>query len=110
MVKLLIAITTFLLSFSALAYRTVYVSGQATENTYCNANSGFFCLDNAKRRAESDAERDARWSCEMSYRGRALTYTTSLYTTCNPSYLPPNHDGTWVYCRSEARMQCEVND
>lgn len=29
---------------------------------------------------------------------------------CNANYLPPNHNGTWVNCRSESRMQCEIQN
>jgi len=100
----------FVFCQSAFAARTIYVTGQGSEYSFCNANSGFFCFDNIKRRAQDEGERDARWRCEMSYRGRALTYTTSCSTFCNPNYLPPRHDGTWVNCRSDCRMQCEVND
>lgn len=107
--RTLIAVLSILfLSSIASAYQTIYVTGRANDNTYCSANSGSFCIDTSKRRAEADAERDARWTCEMNNRGRALTYTTYYYTYCSPSYLPINHDPTWVYCRAEAQMQCEV--
>lgn len=104
------ALSILLISQASLAAKTVDVTGRGYENSFCNANSGYFCFDNSKRRAEADAERDARWTCEMNQRGRALTYTAYYYTYCNPSYLPPNHDGTWVNCRSECRMQCEINN
>lgn len=97
-----------LLASAAFAYQTIYVTGRANENTYCSANQGSFCIDSSKRRAEAAAERDARWTCEVNNRGRALSYTTYYYTYCNPSYLPISHDPTWVYCRAEAQMQCEV--
>lgn len=101
----------FTLLFSQLAFAVptrIYVTGDGRQSSYCNANSGYFCLDNIKRQAQADAERDARWSCEMSHRGRALTFTASTNTNCNPSYLPPNHNGTWVNCSAQCRMQCEV--
>ncbi len=107
--RLIFAVLSMLsLSSAASAYQTIYVTGRANENTYCSANQGSFCIDSSKRRAESAAEREARWSCEMHNRGRALTYTTYYYTYCNPSYLPINHDPTWVSCRAEAQMQCEL--
>lgn len=88
--------------------RTIRVSGSGSESSYCNANSGSYCIDNIKRRAEQDATFAAERTCEFSHRGRALRYTVSHSTFCNPSYLPPNHDGTWVRCNSNASMQCEV--
>ncbi|KYG61113.1 hypothetical protein [Bdellovibrio bacteriovorus] len=97
-----------LFAFTAEATRRITVTGRGSENSFCNANSGSFCLSNAKNRAEQDAERDARWTCEMSHRGRALSYTAFCSTYCNPNYLPPRHDGTWVNCRSDCRMDCEV--
>ncbi|WII71163.1 hypothetical protein QJS83_11900 [Bdellovibrio sp. 22V] len=107
----MLAIPTFAILMSQSAWaRTVYVSGHGAENSFCNANSGYFCFDNIKRRAISEGERDTRWTCEMNQRGRSLTYTLSCNTYCSPSYLPPNHDGTWVNCRSDCRMQCEVQD
>jgi hypothetical protein len=89
--------------------RTVLVTGRGIERSFCNANSGNFCLTNIKRRAEQTAGRDAQSVCERN-RGRALTYTTSYSSYCNPSYLPGNHDGVYVRCESSARMQCELND
>lgn len=110
MTRLILTIGALFISQVSLATQTIYVIGRGYENSFCNANSGFYCLDNAKRRAEADADRDARWTCEMNHRGRALTYTASYYTYCNPNYLPPNHNGTWVNCRSESRMQCEIQN
>lgn len=89
--------------------RQIYVNGRANERSFCNANSGYFCLDNIKRRAESNSLREAQRACEFTYRGRALTYTGSASSFCNPSHLPVNHDGTWVSCNANASMQCEVN-
>lgn len=108
MIRFFLILCVLSLSQISTATQTVYVTGRSNDNSYCNANSGFFCLDNSKRRAESESERDARWNCEMNQRGRALTFTASYYTYCNPNYLPPNHDGTWVHCQSECRMQCEI--
>lgn len=110
MKHLLLTTATLLLAQTSMAAQMIYVTGRGSDNSYCNANSGYFCFDNSKRRAESDAERDARWTCEMNHRGRALSYTTYFSTYCNPAYLPPNHDGTWVSCRSDANMQCEINN
>lgn len=100
-------ISTILLSLSVEA-RTVRASGSGSSSSYCNANSGSYCLDSVERRAEQDATYAAERSCEFTYRGRALRYTASYSTYCNPSYLPPRHDGTWVRCNSTASMQCEV--
>ncbi|MEK2645636.1 hypothetical protein [Bdellovibrio sp. BCCA] len=110
MKKIILTVLPLLFAQSVFATRTVYVTGRGSERTYCNANSGFFCLDKAKRDAQYDAENDARRNCEIFQRGRALTYTASYFTNCNPSYLPPNHDGTWVSCNSDCRMQCEVQN
>lgn len=93
----------------ALAASRIQVLGRGTESTYCNANSGAFCLNNVKTQASNAAERDARWRCEQTHRGRSLTFTMQVSTYCSPNYLPPRHDGTWVNCRAEARMQCEIN-
>ncbi|NUN05784.1 MAG: hypothetical protein HUU57_08480 [Bdellovibrio sp.] len=106
-------LTLLSLSFmvtSAQAARTITVSGSGTENTYCNPTASYFCIDDAKRRARSEAERNARWTCELNERGRALTYTAFFSDYCNPSYLPPNHNGTWVNCRADVRMSCEVEN
>ncbi|KYG64135.1 hypothetical protein AZI86_12975 [Bdellovibrio bacteriovorus] len=100
-------VSTFILSLTAEA-RMVRVSGSGAGSSYCNANSGSYCIDSVKRRAEQDAGYAAERSCEFTYRGRALRYTTSYSTSCNPSYLPPRHDGTWVRCNSNSSMQCEV--
>lgn len=96
-------------TFSEAQARQIYVSGRGSERSYCNANSGYFCLDGIKRRAENDALRDAERVCEFTHRGRALRYTASTSSFCNPSHLPVNHDGTWVSCNSTSSMQCEVN-
>ncbi|WP_374073348.1 hypothetical protein [Bdellovibrio bacteriovorus] len=106
--KIVLTLTCLLLSQSVFAARTVYVNGRGSERSYCSANDSYFCLDRAKRQAERDAESDARRNCEIFQRGRALTFTASYFTTCNPSHLPPNHDGTWVSCNSDCRMQCEI--
>lgn len=104
-------ITSFLfLSQNVFAAHTIYVTGRGFESTYCSANSGYYCLDNAKLRARSVAEREARFSCEVSYRGRALSYAASCYANCNPSYLPVNHDALWVSCNADCNMQCEVEN
>lgn len=103
----LFATLVLLMSQSVFA-KTIQVTGRGSENSYCNANSGSFCYNSIKQRAESAAERDVRWTCEMNHRGRALSYTIFTNTFCSPTHLPPNHDGTWVNCRSDARMQCEV--
>lgn len=100
---------SIVLAHSTALARTITVSGRGLERSYCNANSGYFCLDNVKRGAQADAGRDAQRVCELSYRGRSLTYTTAYYTSCSPSHLPPHHDGTWVQCSATASMQCEVN-
>lgn len=107
-----ILITAALLfsSWTLAATRVISVTGTGSESSYCNANSGYFCLDNIKRRAESNAERDAQWRCEMNERGRARTYTSYCSSYCSPNSLPPNHDGTWVNCRSDCRMDCEVDN
>lgn len=110
MIRAVLVLFFTLISFEAFATRTISVSGQGTDNVYCSPTDGFFCIDTAKRRAQSEAERNARWTCELNYRGRAVTYTAFYSDYCNPSYLPPNHNGTWVNCRSECRMNCEVND
>ncbi len=94
---------------STLAASKIFVQGRGQDNSYCNANSGSFCLNRVKMQASNDAERDARWTCEQNHRGRSLTFTTQISTYCNPNYLPPQHNGTWVNCRAEARMQCEIN-
>jgi len=97
--------------FQAAAWaRTINVSGRGSERSFCNANSGYFCLDSIKRRSQDDAREDARRVCELNYRGRAQTYTASYSSFCNPNSLPPNHDGVWVRCDSTANMQCEVNN
>lgn len=106
---ILLSLTVFM-SQSLAQAKTITVNGRGSVNSYCNANSGNFCFNDIKRRAESDAERDVRWTCEMTHRGRSLTYTIFKNTFCSPSYLPPHHDGTWVNCRTDARMQCEVQD
>lgn len=100
-------VSTLSLSVTAEA-RTVRVSGSGTGSSYCNSNSGSYCIESVKRRAEQDAGDAAERSCEFTYRGRSLRYTTSYSTFCNPSHLPPRHDGTWVRCNSNASMQCEV--
>lgn len=108
----LLAIAVVVSSFIFLSMaqaRNVSVVGYGSERSYCNANSGYFCFDNIKRRSQDNALRDARRACEFSQRGRSLTYTASYSTSCNPFNLPPNHDGTWVSCNTNARMQCEVN-
>ncbi|ASD63590.1 hypothetical protein [Bdellovibrio bacteriovorus] len=109
MKTLIIAVFAILISQSVFA-KTIQVTGRGSEYSYCNANSGSFCFNNIKQRSEDEAERDARWTCEMTHRGRSLTYTTFTNTFCSPNYLPPRHDGTWVNCRSDARMQCEVQN
>lgn len=106
----ILSLLTILMSHSLASAKTIHVTGRGSANSYCNANSGTFCFNDIKRRAESDAERNARWTCEMTHRGRSLTYTLFTSTSCSPSYLPPRHDGTWVSCRADARMQCEVQD
>lgn len=98
-----------LVSQAAFAVSKIHVLGRGQENSYCNANSGSFCLNRVKSQASNDAERDARWTCEQTHRGRSLIFTIQISTYCNPNYLPPQHNGTWVNCRAEARMQCEVN-
>lgn len=108
MKRFFFTLSILLLSDTASAYSTISVPGRANDNSYCSANSGSYCIDSSKRRTEAEAERNARWNCELNHRGRALTYTTYFYTYCSPSYLPINHDPTWVYCQAEAQMQCEV--
>ncbi|XGC79461.1 hypothetical protein ACES2L_08990 [Bdellovibrio bacteriovorus] len=103
------AVLVFSLHSLAVA-KSIYVSGRGQEYSFCNANSGSLCFSNVKRQAESEAARNARFTCEVSERGRSITYTTSCQTFCSPGYLPPRHDGTWVNCRSDCRMQCEVRD
>lgn len=98
-----------LFSQSTFATSTIYVLGRGQESSYCNANSGSFCLNRSKTQASNDAERDARRACELTHRGRSLIFTLQISTSCYPNYLPPQHDGTWVRCQAEARMQCEVN-
>lgn len=108
MLKFFITVLLFLFTSMSYADRIEYVTGYGNEFSYCNTNSGYFCFDNVKRRAESSAEQDARWNCELNRRGRALTYTSSFSTFCTPNYLPPVHDGTNVSCRSDCRLQCEI--
>ena len=110
MKKMILLSLTVFMSQSLAQAKTISVNGRGSASSYCNANSGTFCFNDVKRKSESDAERDARWTCEMTNRGRSLSYTLFTNTYCTPSYLPPNHDGTWVDCRSDARMQCEVQD
>lgn len=106
----ILSVFAILMSHSLADARTINVTGRGSSSSYCNANSGNFCFNDVKRRSESEAERDVRWNCEMTQRGRSLTYTLFTSTFCSPSYLPPHHDGTWVNCRSDSRMQCEVQD
>lgn len=107
---LLLATTVVLTSLAAFeAYaRTVTVTGRGSASGYCNTNSGAYCLDGIKRRAEQDALRDAQRTCEFNYRGRPGFYA-SYSSICNPPRLPINHDGTSVNCNSSSSLNCEVN-
>ncbi|UOF01882.1 hypothetical protein [Bdellovibrio reynosensis] len=106
-----ILLLAFVFSFHSLALaKSIYVSGRGQQYSFCNANSGSLCFSNIQRQSESEAQRNARFTCEVSERGRSITYTTTCNTFCSPNYLPPRHDGTWINCRSDCRMQCEVRD
>jgi hypothetical protein len=114
MKKLIFAIATIVLSasaFSSAAYarRTINVRGHGQYNDYCDPRNNYSCINNVKYRAEQYAEQDARWTCEGSYHGRALTYTRSFYTNCNPNYIPPGSRPVMVLCTSDADMDCEID-
>lgn len=98
------------LSYGFAHSKTKSITARGRASSYCNANSGSYCTNDITRNSEREASQNIRRSCEWSYRGRSLTHTLYSNTRCNPSYLPPNHDGTWVTCETDARMQCEVND
>lgn len=95
-------------SLTIWAQADMTVRGQGMDRFYCAENSGPLCLDQSKRRAESTAEREARWQCEGLRRGRSITYTIRRSTYCSPSSLPFSHPATWISCRSEVQMQCEI--
>lgn len=98
-----------LLPTISIALPTVIsVNSSGSAQSFCNANSGSFCLTQVKREAQDDAYREAIHICEFRHNGRPRTYTISTNSICNPSFLPINHDGTWVRCRASARMSCEV--
>ena len=108
-VVIALVLSNFFFLQASAATRTIMISSSGSERSFCNANSGSFCLDSIKRRAQDNAATQVQRDCEFNHRGRALRYTLSYSTFCNPATLPPRHDGVWVSCNSTAYIQCELN-
>ncbi|HEX7676298.1 MAG TPA: hypothetical protein VF412_19140 [Bdellovibrio sp.] len=87
--------------------RTTYVSGNGQYSAYCTAND-MFCSHNVQQYAERQGIQDAETRCEIN-QGTPLTYTATCNTFCTPAYIPPG-TSTWVSCRADCRMQCDVKD
>lgn len=89
--------------------RTTYETGRGNEMGYCSYNQGYFCIDDIKRRAETNGKRDAEWSCQLQ-RGTPRSYSANCNTSCFPNYLSPNDQNTMVRCNSSCTMSCEIQD
>lgn len=87
--------------------RITYVDGSGQYSSYCMAND-MFCSRNVQQFAERQATQDAETRCEIN-QGTPLTYTASCNSYCTPAYIPPN-TSTWVSCRSDCRIQCDMKN
>lgn len=110
MTKTILVFATILMSQTVFAARVINVTGNGQASAHCTPAGGSMCLNNVKNQATMEAERQARWACEMNNQGRSRTYTLFTSATCNPSYVPPGNNGTFVSCRANSRMQCELRD
>jgi hypothetical protein len=102
MMKFLIALLTIA---SVAEARMSYTSGSGSASGYCSANQ-IFCINDIKLQAETQAEDFAENSCRAQ-RGTPVPYATNCSDFCSPPYIPPG-SSTFVTCRANCNMQCEL--
>jgi hypothetical protein len=95
--------TTLLTALSVVTYE--YGSGQAS--SYCDGNSGWYCLDQVKQRARQEAVRNAEWSCSAK-RGQADALLPNCNDFCTPYSLPPSSPSQVVSCSSNCTIRCTI--
>lgn len=87
---------------------TRYFTGIGTYSAYCT-DTDYFCVDNVKRTARRYAEDDGAWQCRIQ-NGKVDYIAPSCWDMCNPNYIPPGSGSTFVSCRSDCQVRCDLPD
>jgi len=104
-----LALLFVLTSNITLAKSIRVVTGSGQESGSCDYRTGPSCISGIKFLAERKAEQNAQYTCERTYRGKALVHSRICSSNCSPSYIPPYTPPAFVTCRSRCNMNCEID-